>query len=223
MLKGVIFDFDGTLGDTTWIWKKAVGELILEKGRRCDEEWLFATAHMGPREIACYLIDRYGIADTPEAVVERLDRRMHALYLKEATLKDGGLELLELLREKGIKMCVATATERLLVRAVLERCGALAFLEEVLSCQDIGCSKQQPDVYLAACARLGTHPGNTVVLEDMLFAARTARRAGFWLIGVEDDISATQEHRRALRALADRYVKTPRELVQDRAWLAQMG
>lgn len=218
MLQGAIFDFDGTLADTTWIWRKTVSQLIHTRGRCYDERWLFATAYMEPLEIAGYIIEHYGVPGEPQEIVNQMDEGMRTLY-HHAKLKDGVAELLALLWQQKIKMCVATASEKALVSSVLERCGVARFFEEVLSCQDVGRSKRWPDVYLAAAARLGTPVGDTAVFEDMLLAAQTARKAGFPVIAVRDDVSATKEHRQKLQSLAVRYVNTPRELLKDRSWM----
>lgn len=83
-------------------------------------------------------------------------------------------------------MCVATATERYLVEMALERLDMRKYFQFVLTTWDIGVGKEAPDIYLEAARRLGYAPENLLVFEDALYAARTAKAAGFPVAGMAD-------------------------------------
>ena len=98
-------------------------------------------------------------------------------------------------------MSVATATAEPLARACLERLGVAHYFDFILSCETVGKGKTQPDVYLEAARRMGSAPEDTAVFEDALYAAQTAKEAGFYTVGVPE--AAYGQDWPALAALAD--------------------
>ena len=108
-------------------------------------------------------------------------------------------------------MCVATGTAAPLARLCLERLGVADYFVDILSCEDIGVSKECPDIYLLAARRLGSTPEETAVFEDALYAARTAKKAGFYTVGVFEPGYA--EWWEELSALADETITDWRNLI----------
>ena len=107
-------------------------------------------------------------------------------YRSDVPLKPGVKAYLERLRGRGCRLCVATATAEPLARQCLSRLGVDGFFDFILSCETLGVSKDRPDVFLEAARRLGATPGETAVFEDALYAARTAREAGFYTVAVPE-------------------------------------
>ena len=98
-------------------------------------------------------------------------------------------------------MCVASATAEDLMDACLTRLGVAHYFSFLLSCETIGVGKSRPDVYFEAAKRLGAQPEDIAVFEDALYAANTAKQAGFYTIAIQDD--SNQPHWEELTALAD--------------------
>ena len=115
---------------------------------------------------------------------------------------DGDLaDLLEQLHRAGCALCVASATAEPLMDACLTRLGVGDYFRFLLSCETVGAGKNQPDVYFEAARRLGCAPEEAAVYEDALYAAETAKRAGFYTVGVYDESAAA--HWARLTAVAD--------------------
>lgn len=203
---GAVFDFDGTLADTTWMLP-AVGERIFrERGKRYDGEWLFATQHMDAAGIAAWAKNRYGVRGTVDELARAIEDGVHELYTAGIHAKPGARAFLRTLKREGVPTCVATATGREDVEPALERIGLASLVDAIVTCPEVGASKREPVIYRAAAELMGTSLSHTVVFEDMLFAARTAKAAGCYLIAVEDEVSLP--HRAALQDLADDYIST---------------
>ena len=83
-------------------------------------------------------------------------------------------------------MCVASATAEPLMDACLSRLGVRDDFQFLLSCETVGTGKNQPDVYFEAARRLGCKPEEAAVYEDAVYAIRTAKKAGFYVVGVYD-------------------------------------
>ena len=178
---------DGTLVDSMGYWRHLGEEYLLGKGvgDLPPDLWVTLQAMTMPQS-AAFFVRRFGLAGPAERVEEEMDAVMAEHYRRDVPLKRGVGEYLAALRDQGVRMCVATNTPAPLVRACLGRLGVLDMFRFCVSGEEVGAGKDRPDIYLAAAGRLGGLPGDTAVYEDALFAVRTARAAGFYVVGVAD-------------------------------------
>ena len=196
-----IFDMDGTLVDSMPIWKSLSKDYLEARGRHPTQAQLDAMGPMTMLEGAAFLMDTFGVEGPPERIIQEMHAVMEAHYRTDIPLKPGVRAYLERLREEGAKLCVATATAEPLAQACLERLEVAGYFDFILSCETVGAGKTKPDVYLEAARRLGASPADTAVFEDALYAAQTAREAGFYVVGIPE--AAYQDDWPALEELAD--------------------
>jgi len=130
-------------------------------------------------------------------------------YLSDVMPKPGVTELLERLHNAGVKMCVATITDKQLVGEVLEKWGLLRYFEYIFCASELKCDKHTPVMYRTALERLGTRKDDTLVFEDAYHAAQTAKNDGFLLAAVYDP---AEKHQEELKELADIYITDFREI-----------
>ena len=189
MIRGVIFDVDGVLLNSMPVWEN-LGEIYLERlGIEAEKglgETLFA---MSLEEGADYLIENYGLKQTPEEIIAGLNREVQDFYGRKVPLKEGVRGYLQEFRDRKIPMAIATSGDRANAEAALKRLKVLSYFRAVFTCTEIGSSKSQPDIYYAAALQLDTDPSDTWVFEDALHAIRTAKKAGFRTAGVYDQAS----------------------------------
>ena len=196
-----IFDMDGTLVDSMPIWKSLSRDYLQARGRHPTQAQLDAMGPMTMLQGAAFLMDTFGVEGPPDRIIQEMHAVMEAHYRADIPLKPGVGAYLERLREEGAKLCVATATAEPLARACLERLEVAGYFDFILSCETVGAGKTKPDVYLEAARRLGASPADTAVFEDALYAAQTAREAGFYVVGIPE--AAYQDDWPALEELAD--------------------
>ena len=189
MIRGVIFDVDGVLLNSMPVWEN-LGEIYLEHlGIEAEKglgETLFA---MSLEEGADYLIENYGLKQTPGEIIAGLNREVQDFYGRKVPLKEGVRGSLEEFRDRKIPMAIATSGDRANAEAALKRLKVLSYFRAVFTCSEIGSSKSHPDIYYAAALQLDTDPSDTWVFEDALHAIRTAKKAGFRTAGVYDRAS----------------------------------
>lgn len=191
--KACVFDMDGTLVDSMGYWRRLGREFLARKGVTENvEPVLERIKPMTMRESAALFIESFGLEGTPEALAAEMNGVMDDHYRRDIPLKPGVREYLAAMRAAGAVLCVATATAEPLVRACLERLGVLGEFSFLVSCETLGVGKDRPDVFREAARLLGTVPAETAVYEDALFAARTAKEAGFYTVGVYDDAGAAR-------------------------------
>ncbi len=202
-IKAAIFDVDGTLLDSMAVWND-IGERYLKglglKSRPgIKEELQSVSLEQG----ADYLKRNYNLKQTISEIINAVLKIIEDFYRQEAVLKPGVRETLEWFRNHGIKMAVATSGNKTLAKAALMRNGVADYFERIFTCTEIGAGKDEPKIYLEAAEFLGSTPEKTVVWEDALHAAQTAKSAGFTVLGVYDDSS--RENISMMRKVCDEY------------------
>lgn len=211
-LKGCIFDFDGTLGDSMWVWEAVITEFFAERAVELDPDAMAQLAQLGMVVGAQAFVQRYQLDETPEQVCACWLAAAREKYAKDVKLKPGAREFLLQLRELGVKTAIATAQERQTLLLALEHEEALPLLDEVLTCDEVCQSgKSTPAVYWETARRLGAEPSACLVFEDVAGPAAQAHAGGFGVVGVRD-ASPAQDHE-ALAAEADAMIEDYRELL----------
>ena len=190
MIQGAVFDMDGTVLDSMYVWK-TIGERYLRSLGISPRENLWETFRTFTlRQSAQYYIDHYGVTLSPEEIMRGINRLIEKLYFEEVQLRPGVREFLQELNRLQIPMVIATATDRYLAEAALKRCGVRSCFGEIFTCQEFG-SKEDPKIFEAARAFLGTPKADTWVFEDACHAAETAAKAGFPVLGIRDSSEKT--------------------------------
>ena len=213
MITGAIFDVDGTLLDSMSVWD-TIGEDYLRSIGYTPRENLNETFQaMSLQQAARYYQTEYGVTLSIDEIMDGVNGLLEGFYRSRAQLKPGAGEFVRELSRRGVKLCVATATDRPLVEAALARCGVLGYFEDILTCTSVGAGKDEPLIYRQALERVGGNRSGVVVFEDALYAARTAKGDGFPVAAVYDSHERRQKE---LNALADVYLTDFLEL--DSFW-----
>jgi len=203
MMKGAIFDFDGTLVDSMFIWDTFGEDYLRTLGKEPRENLTETFKTFTLEQAAEYYREHYGVTLSVGEIVDGVNEMVAKLYRTKVTLKDGVREFLEALKSQGVKMCVATVTDRPIVEDVLCNLGIRDFFTEIFTCAEVGYNKETPHIYRAALEVLGTKKDETVVFEDALHALMTAKKDGFPVAAVYDKHETKQIE---MRSEADYYI-----------------
>ena len=212
-IKGIIFDADGTLLDSMPAWGNVEAEYLRSLGVEPRPDLREALRSLGGHEVANYFQTEYGVRKSAAEMSAGIYALMGVFYSNDVKLKSGAAPLLDKLRAMGMKMCVATATDRYLIEPALRRCGILEYFEKVFTCGDEQTSKSSPDIFIRAAAFLGTDISETLVVEDAMYAMRSAKGAGFPVAAVYDLSADNQQD--AIKALCDYYYETLDGMLED--------
>lgn len=211
--KYCIFDMDGTLVDSMGCWRKLERSYLAQKGVSGSgiDEVLELAKPLPLVDSAALFIQRFHLEGTPLQMAEEMMAIMARHYLNDVPLKPGARAYLEKLKQNGVKMCVVTATPKPLVEICLAHLDLARYFAFSLSCDEVGAGKDQPLAFFEAARRLHAEPGDTAVFEDSLQAAQTAKKAGFYTVGVYDENGVAYWAR--LSALADAHISSWNELL----------
>ena len=178
-MKAAIFDVDGTLLDSMSVWED-IGERYLASQNITAEKNLRAALHtMSLEQGAAWMKEKYQLDKSISQIIEEVLKIVSDFYRFEAPLKPGVKKTLEWFKERNIQMTVATSGNRELTEAALARNGILDYFEQIYTCTETGAGKDEPLIYLKAAESMQAEPNETLVFEDALHAAETAKKAGF--------------------------------------------
>ena len=205
-IQGAIFDMDGTLLDSMPVWHRLTQNYLKQFNVHITDEDFAACEGFSQPEVADYFLARHPeLPLTRETMLGGMDALITSRYESIAVPKDGVLDFLERMRRQGVKMAIATLTARRHAeKALLDR-DMMQYFEFMLTIEDIGVSKREPDIYLAAAERLGLAPADCMVFEDAPYAGITAHRAGFQLCGLAEPAYAAGEAE--LRSVSDVFIE----------------
>jgi len=213
-IQGVIFDFDGTLLDSMHFWSELDREYLLRKSRVPEPHHADIFKKMSMQETLAYFQTVYGIAESKEEILAEINSMAEEAYRNQLVLKEGALQLLMQLRQQGVRMCIATANHRPLVEAALQHFGITDYFCTIITCTEIGCGKDQPEIFHLAHQILATPIEETLVFEDSLHAVITAKEAGFRVVGVYDESSKNDAD--AIRGFAEEYLLSLKDWSMER-------
>ena len=205
MMRGAIFDMDGTLLDSMGIWMSAGAEYISSLGATPRPGLGEIVYPMTVPESALYLKNEYAIDKSTDEIVAGIYAIVEDFYKNRVKLKPNAAEFLRMLKTRGFGLALATVTGKDCAKSALLRTGVLGLFNEFVDADEVGCGKEKPDIYLRAAERLGTRPAETFVFEDALHAATTAKKAGFVTVGVYDESGRGVE--KEMRRLCSFYLR----------------
>lgn len=210
-IKAVIFDLDGTVVDSMWMWEAIDIEYLARFGIALPADLQKNISGMSFSETAVYFKKMFSIPDSLEQIKEDWNRMAMDKYCREVPLKHGVLGFLEKLKENGIKTGIATSNSKELAMAVLNAQKILGYFDEVHMSCEVKRGKPAPDIYLLVAERLGVLPEHCLVFEDIPEGIRAGKAAGMKVCGVEDAFSAA--YREEKKRLTDYYIVQYDEIV----------
>jgi HAD superfamily hydrolase (TIGR01509 family) len=192
MIRGLIFDFDGLILDTEGPVYQSWGDLFREFGTELHfKDWaaIIGTSdieHFDPFEM---LEEKYG---------QKLDRKTLSSrrYTRELDLCEsqpilpGVVDVIQAGSAKGLKLGVASSSNRKWVMEHLTRLGLVHHFEAIHTSDDVERTKPDPALFQLALRSLDLRPDEAIVFEDSPNGVTAAKTAGIYVVAVPNPLTA---------------------------------
>lgn len=210
-IEACIFDMDGTLVDSMWMWKQIDIDFYARFNIDFPQDLQSQIEGMSFRQTAEYMKEHHGFEISVEEMMSIWNDMAMDIYLNRVFFKDGVEEFLQMLKNRRIKLGIATSNSRELFDAVRKSLNLDKFFDCMLTGSEIVNGKPAPDVYLEVARRLNVHPSKCLVFEDIIPGIEAGHRAGMKVCGVDDEYSKSSRDSKISKA--EYYINSFKELL----------
>lgn len=211
-IKGAIFDLDGTLIDSMWVWEKIDYDFLSKRNLTFPDDLRVNIEHLSFVEVAKYFKHRFNLNENIEDIMQEWNNMAYSEYSTNVLLKPHAREFLLALKSMNIRTAIATSNSRLLMNAALKNNGIADMFDAITTLDEAGKVKNSPEIYLLSAKRLNVQPSECIVFEDILPAVKGAKAAGMKVIGVHDSYSEFQKE--DIVRTADKYISDFQECLE---------
>lgn len=211
-IKAVIFDLDGTLVNSMWLWEAVDIEFMGNHGDVMPDDLRTAIEGLSMNEVAIYMKNRFGYKETIDEMVDIWNTMAYDKYRYEVPAKDNVINLIKLLKSKGIKLGIATSNSAPLCFAALESNEMKDYFDYIKTNDGSIKGKPAPDVYLMVAKELEVDPAECLVFEDIVPGIMAGKSAGMTVCAVDDDYSANMWEEK--KEMADMIVRNYSEIIE---------
>ncbi len=204
-IKAVLFDLDGTLVDSMWVWREIDIEYFGRFHLALPEGYQSEIEGMSFSETAEYTKNKYQIPDPVEKIKADWNEMAWEKYTNKVPLKEGAKEFLDYCLRNHIKLGIATSNSRELVSNIIKVHGLDNYFTGIVTGCEVEKGKPAPDVYLEAARRCGVSPEHCLVFEDIIPGILAAKAAGMKVCAVEDAYSISLKEDK--QKIADYYIE----------------
>ena len=188
-MKAYIFDLDGTLLDSLDVWLNIDIDFLKKRGLAVPPDFPDAVSSMSFPEAAAYTIKRFSLSDTADSLMQEWNDMAISAYENTVLMKPYAKEYLFALRDRGVKLAIATSSTPDLYEPALRNHGVYDLFDVICNSQEVDCGKTRPDIFFLTAKKLGVQPQDCIVFEDIIAAVKSAKNAGMKVCGVYDERS----------------------------------
>jgi len=208
---GAIFDVDGTILDSMYVWNEATTNFYKNHGLTLTAEEADTFAHQTLDESLPYIKKTYNLPMSVEEISLEFKELIRDSYSNKVKEKDYAVQYIKKLHNSGIKIAIATSGIDEMWQAAFKRLGILDLITTHSNSKEVGVNKSNPDVYLLAAKRLGIAPEKCMVFEDIYPGICGAKKGGFLTCAIYDTLSKNDTEN--MKKDADIYINSWREIL----------
>ena len=213
--EAVIFDLDGSLVDSMWIWKQIDIDYLGKFGLSLPPTLQEEIGGMSFTETAVYIKKRFDLPCPIEEMMQDWNDMAWEKYTHDVPLKKGVFEFLQECKKRKIKLGIASSNSRELVNAVLDALQVSSFFDYTMTGSEAKRGKPAPDMYIEAAKRLSVPANKCLVFEDIIPGIMAGKNAGMKVCTIDDLYSRDVLSEK--KKMADYYIENFEEILDTRA------
>ncbi len=210
-VKAAIFDFDGTLVDSMYVWSKVDEDFLTQRGIPVTDEYTDKMRSMFFETAASYTKETYGLKESVEEIMQIWLDMAHFEYANNVRAKQYAAEYVRSLKKKGLLLGMATSNNPYLLKPCLDNNGMSGLFDCICYTSEVGVNKSSPDIYLYTAGKLGVKPEECMVFEDIIEGLKSSKSVGMKTIAIYDPSNVLYIDE--IKATADRLIKSYGELL----------
>ncbi len=209
-MKGIVFDMDGTLVSSMPFWNKCYEYIIKGRCKHYPDDLVEILTPLGIRKGSEY-IHNLGHEKSSQEIYDEIQEFMTYEYINNITLKPYAMEYIKKMSAEGIKMCVLSASTQKMIDACIKSKGVMEYLEFALASENLGMTKNQPEIFEVVANKMGLNVDDIMVVDDSIYVLEAAKKAGATACGIYDDEwkDMTEEVKKA----SDKYIYSFEDLL----------
>lgn len=213
-IEGVIFDLDGTLVDSMWMWQDIDIEFLKQYGHELPEGLQQEIEGMSFDETAWHFKNLFQLPESIKEIQAVWNDMAWHKYATQVPLKDGVIEFLNHLKENEIPCGIASSNSKELIDLIVETHNISSYFSTIRNSNEVAKGKPAPDIYLLVAKDMGVEPHKCLVFEDVYQGVLGGKNANMKVCNVYDEHSEKDSD--ALRREADYFIRTYHEIFDGR-------
>lgn len=200
-----LFDLDGTLVDSMWMWKQIDIDYLEKHNIEMPSDLQKKIEGMSFTETAVYFKNEFGIEDDIDTIKAEWNQMADDTYKNKVKLKNGAKEFITFLKANNKKIGISTSNSKELTHTCLSALEIEDIFDTIVTGCDIKAGKPSPDIYLETARRLNISSDKCIVFEDIPYGILAGKNAGMKTCAVLDDYSSDVYEEK--KELADYFVE----------------
>jgi HAD superfamily hydrolase (TIGR01509 family) len=209
--EAIIFDLDGTLVDSMWIWKAIDIDFLGKRNMKLPNDLQKSIEGMSFTETAIYFKKRFDLNESLEEIKKEWNELAYDYYKNKIKLKKNVKKVLETLKKQGKIIGIGTSNSRMLAELVIKHNGVKEYFDILVTSCDVNKGKPSPDVFLKVAEMLNVEPEKCLVFEDTYAGVKAAINANMDCFAIYDEIAS--ESKEDIIRTATRYLQSYDEII----------
>ncbi len=209
--EAIIFDLDGTLVDSMWIWKAIDIDFLGKRNMELPNDLQKSIEGMSFTETAIYFKKRFDLNESLEEIKKEWNELAYDYYKNKIKLKKNVKKVLEILKKQGKIIGIGTSNSRMLAELVIKHNGVKEYFDILITSCDVNKGKPSPDVFLKVAEMLNVEPEKCLVFEDTYAGVKAAINANMDCFAIYDEIAS--ESKEDIIRTATRYLQSYDEII----------